>query len=68
MRLPNVDAAVGAADVVELLEALERVQDATGVTNDLLWGAVVGGSADYPIHDILFRTGRGVTTRPWARA
>jgi hypothetical protein len=32
MRLPNVDAAVGAADVVELLEALERVQDATGVT------------------------------------
>ena len=32
MRLPNVDAAVGAEDVVELLEALERVQDATGVT------------------------------------
>lgn len=32
MRLPNVEAAAGAADVVELLEALERVQDATGVT------------------------------------
>jgi len=32
MHLPNVDAAVGAAEVVELLEALERVQDATDVT------------------------------------
>jgi hypothetical protein len=31
MRLPNVGAAVGAADVVELLEALERVQDASGI-------------------------------------
>jgi hypothetical protein len=32
MRLPNVEAAAGASEVVELLEALERVQDATGVS------------------------------------